>query len=118
MSRSMSATLLVCGFLALTSPVLPGGVKQDAKPDKQPAPPKGLRVFFASHSLMWYAPKPLGEMAAAAEIKDHKLVGLQSLGASKTLQHWKLPDDKNRAKKALEAGKVDVFVMAPISFPD
>ena len=114
----MSATLLVCGFLALTSPALPGGVKQDAKPDKQPAPPKGLRVFYASHSLMWYAPKPLGEMAEVAGIKDHKLIGLQSLGASKTLQHWNLSDDKNQAKKALKTGEVDVFVMSPIPFPD
>ena len=118
MARFISATLLVCGFLALTSPVLPGGVKQDAKPDKQPAPPKGLRVFFASHSLMWYAPKPLGEMAEAAGIKDHKLIGLQSLGASKTLQHWNLPDNKNQARKALKTGEVDVFVMSPIPFPD
>lgn len=115
---SMSATLLVCGFLALTSPVLPGGVKQNTKPDKQPVPPKGLRVFFASHSLRWYAPNPLGEMADAAGIKDHKLIGLQSLGASKTLQHWNLPDNKNQAKKALKTGEVDVFVMSPISFPD
>lgn len=117
MARFMSVTLLICGFLALTSPVLPG-VKQDAKPDKQPAPPKGLRVFFASHSLMWYAPKSLGEMADAAGIKDHKLIGLQSIGASKTLQHWNLPDNKNQAKKALKTGEVDVFVMSPISFPD
>jgi len=118
MARLMSATLLVCGVLSLTSPVLPSGVKPDAKPDKQPAPPKGLRVFFASHSLMWYAPKPLDEMAEAAGIKDHKLIGLQSLGASKTLQHWNLPDAKNQAKKALKTGEVDVFIMSPISFPD
>lgn len=118
MARFISATLLVCGFLALTFPVLPGGVKQGAKSDKQPTPPNGLRVFFASHSLMWYAPKPLGEMADAAGIKDHKLIGLQSLGASKTLQHWNLPDNKNQAKKALKTGEVDVFVMSPISFPD
>jgi hypothetical protein len=118
MARVKSTILLVCGFLALTSPVLPGGPKQDAKPDKQPAPPNGLRVFFASHSLMWYAPKPLGEMAEAAGIKGHKLVGLQSLGASKTLQHWNLPDNKNQAKKALKTGEVDVFIMLPIPFPD
>lgn len=80
--------------------------------------PKGQRVFFASHSLMWYVPQPLGEIAEAAGIKDHKLIGLQSLGASKTLQHWNLPDDKNEAKKALKTGNVDVFVMSPISFPD
>lgn len=84
----------------------------------QKSPPAGVRVFFASHSLMWYAPKPLGEMADAAEIKGHKLIGLQSLGASKTVQHWNLPDDKNQAKKALKTGEVDVFIMSPISFPD
>lgn len=118
MARVTSATFLVCGFLALTSQVQPGGVKQDAKSDKQSVPTKGLRVFFASHSLMWYAPKPLGEMADAAGIKDHKLIGLQALGASKTLQHWNLPDNRNLAKKALKTGEVDVFVMSPISFPD
>lgn len=89
-----------------------------ATPDKQSATPKGLRVFYASHSLMWYVPKPLGEMAEAAGIKGHKLVGLQSLGASKTSQHWDLGDEKNDAKKALKTGEVDVFVMSPISFPD
>jgi hypothetical protein len=85
---------------------------------KQDNTPKGLRVFFASHSLMWYAPTPLGELATAAGIKDHKLVGVQRLGASKTLQHWNLPDAKNEAKKALKTGAVDVFVMSPIQFPD
>ena len=116
MIRSTLTVLLVYGCLAGNSYAQPGGAKPSPKPDEPP--PKGLRVFFASHSLMWYAPKPLGEMAAAAGIKDHKLVGLQSLGASKTLQHWKLPDDKNQAKKALKTGEVDVFVMSPISFPD
>jgi DNA-binding NtrC family response regulator len=57
-------------------------------------------------------------MVEAAGIKGHKLVGLQSLGASKSLQHWNLPDEQNQAKKALKAGEVDVFVMSPISFPD
>jgi hypothetical protein len=116
MIRSMLTVLLVYGLLAGNSHAQPGGTKPSPKPDEQP--PKGLRVFFASHSLMWYAPKPLGDMAEAAGIKDHKLIGLQSLGASKTLQHWNLPDNKNQAKKALKAGEVDVFVMSPISFPD
>jgi hypothetical protein len=80
--------------------------------------PKGLRVFYASHSLMWYVPQPLGELADAAGIKDHKLVGLQKIGGSKTLQHWNLPDAKNEAKQALKKGEVDVFVMSPIQFPD
>lgn len=83
-----------------------------------PHPPKGRRVFFASHSLMWYVPDPLGEFTEAVKIDGHKTVGLQKLGASRTLQHWNLPDEKNAAKKALRTGDVDVFVMSPISFPD
>lgn len=104
MIRVLLSAVLVLGCLATASPA-------------QPAP-KGLRVFYASHSLMWYVPKPLGEMAEAAGIEGHKLIGLQPLGASRTLQHWNLPDDKNEAKKALKTGNVDVFVMSPISFPD
>ena len=111
MARVMLVSLLTFGCLAGASSA------QDRKPDQNSIPP-GLRVFFASHSLMWYAPQPLGEMAKAGCVKGHKLVGLQSLGASKTIQHWNLPDDKNQAKKALKAGEVDVLVMSPISFPD
>lgn len=107
MTRWILTSLLIFGYLAGASPA------QDRK-----SPPPGLRVYFASHSLMWYVPKPLGEMADAAGIKGHQLVGLQSLGASKTVQHWNLPDDKNQAKKALKTGEVDVFIMSPISFPD
>ena len=114
MIRFMLTTLLASGCLAASS----SAHSSDGNtPDKKPAPP-GLRVFFASHSLMWYVPKPLGEMARSAGIQGHKLVGLQSLGASKTSQHWELPDGKNQAKKALKTGEVDVFIMSPISFPD
>ena len=90
---------------------------QKSKQDATSAP-MGQRVFFAAHSLMWYVPTPLGELAEAAAIKDHKLVGLQSLGASRTLQHWNLPEDRNKAKQALKKGDVDVLVMSPIQFPD
>ena len=114
MIRILLTTLLALGCLAASSPA---HSSDGNTPDKHSAPP-GLRVFFASHSLMWYVPKPLGQMTEAAGIKGHKLVGLQSLGASKTSQHWELPDDKNQAKKALKTGEVDVFIMSPISFPD
>jgi hypothetical protein len=67
---------------------------------------------------MWFVPDPLGELAESAGIKGHKTVGIQKLNASRTLQHWNLPEDKNQAKKALKAGEVDVFVMSPIQFPD
>ena len=114
MVRVIALTLRAFGCLVVSSSAQPS----NTKPDQQSATPKGLRVFYASHSLMWYVPKPLGEMVEAVGIKGHKLVGLQSLGASKTGQHWNLADDKNDAKKALKTGEVDVFVMSPISFPD
>ena len=97
---------------------LAGGSSALEQTPVQTSAPAGLRVFFASHSLMWYVPQPLAEMAQAAGIKGHQLICLQALGASRTLQHWNLPDDKNVAKRALKTGGVDVFVMSPISFPD
>lgn len=80
--------------------------------------PAGRRVFYASHSLMWYVPEPLGELATAKGIENHELLGLQKIGASRTLQHWNLPDTENLAKRALATGNVDVLVMSPIQFPD
>ncbi|MEI6232904.1 MAG: hypothetical protein WCT04_07625 [Planctomycetota bacterium] len=110
MSRRLSCVLLVFG--CLIAPVLAQAVESAS------VPPHGKRVFYASHSLMWYVPEPLGELAAAGGIKDHKLAGLQKIGASRTLQHWNLPDAQNEAKKALKTGEVDVLVMSPIQFPD
>ena len=111
----------LAGLLLVANLVPLLGAGQDKAPagkQEASAPPRGQRVFYASHSLMWYVPAPLGELAEAAKIKDHKLVDLQKLGASKTLQHWNLPEEKNKAKQALKKGAVDVFVMSPIQFPD
>lgn len=82
------------------------------------SPPSGKRVFYASHSLMWYVPEPLDGLAAAGGITSHRLMGVQRIGASRTLQHWNLPDGDNQAKRVLKTGKVDVLVMSPIQFPD
>jgi hypothetical protein len=110
MVRVVSLALITLG--CLTVPV------RSQPRDEPAAPPKGQRVFFASHSGMRHVPDPLGELAESAKIKGHKNVGIQRLPASTTLQHWKLPEDKNQAKKTLKAGEVDVFVMSPIQFPD
>ncbi|WP_373649450.1 hypothetical protein [Schlesneria sp. DSM 10557] len=121
LTQGLFAAVVLIGWTATIPGPLSaqvGSSERVTQPDPPAAAPKGLRVFYASHSLMWYVPKPLGEMAEAAGIKGHQLVGLQSLGASRTLQHWNLADDKNEAKKALKTGEVDVFVMSPISFPD
>ncbi|WP_236618002.1 DUF3237 family protein [Rhodopirellula europaea] len=105
-------------LLAFVACVLPSLNAQELADVAGKTELKGKRVFYASHSLMWYVPDQLQELATAQGIKDHWLVGLQKIGASRTLQHWQLPEDTNQAKKALKRGDVDVFVMSPIHFPD
>src|SRR5580765_5986960 len=95
-----------------------GQDKGPAKKQDAAGATKGLRVFFTSHSLQWYVPEPLGELAKAAGLSDHKLVGHQRIGGNPTLTQWNLAEAKNEAKKALKKGEVDVFVMAPIQAPD
>jgi hypothetical protein len=80
--------------------------------------PDGLRIFSAAHSLNWYVPDILSELVAAYGIKDHKQVGLQSIGMSRVIQHWKHNGGKNAVRAALEKGGVDVLTMSPIQFPD
>src|SRR5205807_1203564 len=80
--------------------------------------PKGLRIFVSGHSLHWYIPSPLTDMAKAAGIEGHKIVGTQQIGASKTQQHWDMAEGQNKAKQALKKGEVDLFTMSPIQFPD
>ncbi len=112
--RSLVAYALALGcFLAVAAAQQTIGPALN-KPD---APPKGLRVFYASHSLMSYVPKLLPEMAAAAGIQGQEIVGVQVIGGSRILQHWQ-KTEPNEAKAALKTGKVDVFVMSPIQFPD
>jgi hypothetical protein len=86
----------------------------EAKGDK----PAGLRVFYASHSLMWDMPPVLDELVKAYGIKGHTMVGHQRIGVSRTMQHWNLAEAKNEAKKALKEGKVDVFVTSCLVHPD
>ena len=105
-------------------------------------PPKGERIFITSHSFHAFVAGKLPVMANAAGIKDQVIVGHQSIGGSKTLQHWNLPLESelpaspapvaqtaaaapgatpapvkkpqvNIAKPALMTGGVDVFTMAP-----
>jgi len=82
------------------------------------APPKGLRVFSCAHSFHVFVPPILNAMARSAGIQDHEVVGLSAIGGSRVIQHWNVPDEKNRAKEALQAGKVDVLTLSPIHLPD
>lgn len=79
---------------------------------------QGQRVFSAGHSFHVFMPGILQEIVKSAKIDDHVQVGLSSIGGSRVIQHWDVPEDKNPAKAALRTGKVDVLTLAPIHLPD
>jgi len=78
----------------------------------------GLRVFTCAHSFHAFVPKLVSEIAASAGIKDHTIVGVSTLGGSRAIQHFKIPDATNQAKIALSAGKVDVLTLSCMERPD
>lgn len=79
----------------------------------------GQRVFVTAHSFHIFVAPRLEPLAKAAGIENHQLVGMQMIGGSKVIQHWDLPDEKNKAKAALREGKVDVLTMSPhVYLPD
>jgi len=82
------------------------------------APPDGLRVFTAGHSLHWYVPDILAELASAYGIENHEKAGVQRLGVSRTIQHWEHNGGRNPVRQALENGNVDLLTLSPIQFPD
>lgn len=71
-----------------------------------------LRVFICGHSFHIFTARILPELARSAGIA-YVEAGQQMLGGSRTLQHWNLPDDQNKAKAALRAGSVDVLTLSP-----
>jgi hypothetical protein len=84
----------------------------------QPEAPTAPRVFVCAHSFMIYTAKTLPPLAQAAGV-GFVPAGQQMIGGSRVLQHWNLPDDKNRAKAALRAGQVDVLTLSPhLMLPD
>src|SRR5262245_1399346 len=89
-----------------------GATEGEQVKSDQPVP-KGQRVFVCGHSFHMPIAAPLRETAHAAGITDQQLVGIQGIGGSQVLQHWNLPDDQNKVKKALRAGAVDVLTLAP-----
>lgn len=76
------------------------------------------RVYSIGHSFHVFMPAILNDIAQAAEVKDHKQVGLSSIGGSRVIQHWDVADDKFKSKALLTEGNVDVLTMAPIFLPD
>jgi hypothetical protein len=78
----------------------------------------GQRVFFCGHSFHFFMPTILSDIARSAGLKDHLQVGLSAIGGSRVIQHWDVPEEKNKAKKALSEGNVDVLTLSPIFLPD
>jgi hypothetical protein len=57
-------------------------------------------------------------MAKSAGMNDHVVAGLSSIGGSRVIQHWDVPEEENKAKESLIAGQVDVLTLSPIWLPD
>jgi hypothetical protein len=89
------------------------------EPDRTAAPiTGGQRVFTCGHSFHAFVYPLLAEMAKSAGIADHQMAGSSRIGGSRVIQHWDVPEEKNEAKAALRAGKVDVLTLSPIWMPD
>jgi hypothetical protein len=105
------ATAALLALLAIGVP--PTSRAADAAP-----PPKGLRVFTCGHSFHMFVVPILKDMAAAAGIQGHVVAGTSSIGGSRVIQHWNVPDNTNLAKKLLREGTVDVLTLSPIWLPE
>jgi hypothetical protein len=113
-------TSVRCGaILAILALLAAPLVGRDTKNDKVVEPiTKGQRVFTCGHSFHVWVPDIVTDLCKKAGIKGHQQVGRSSIGGSKVIQHWNIPDEKNKAKEALKTGKVDVLTLSPIFFPD
>lgn len=79
----------------------------------------GQRVFFNRHSFHMFVAPRVKELASSAGLSKHQQIGTQGIGGSRVIQHWDLPDEKNKAKQALVGGEIDVFTMAAhLQLPD
>jgi hypothetical protein len=117
----LCCVLSVLFFVLLTaSGPLAGQAESGDSKNAKPAGPvtQGQRVFSCGHSFHVFLPGILNNLAQSAGLKDHKQIGLSSIGGSRLYQHWNVPEEKNQAKKNLRAGIVDVLTLSPIHLPD
>jgi hypothetical protein len=105
MKRGMPLpTSIVLALLALTSA---------ARGQEKAAPPSGQRILVCGHSFHAYVGRRLDALANAAGIRDQKIIDIQFLGGSSVTQHWDIAPDRDKVKKALGAGGVDVLTLSP-----
>lgn len=103
-----------------TRPSAPATAPTAAAPTAAaPVATHGLRVFTAGHSFHVPMAAILNQIAKSAGLADHAVGGPQMIGGSTVTQHWNLPDAKDKARKALTAGGVDVLTLSPyFQIPD
>ena len=112
---------LAAALALLTATLLPltPVAAEEKKNDKLAEPiTKGLRMYTCGHSFHVWVPGIVADLCKKAGIEGHVQVGLSSIGGSRTIQHWNVPDDKYKSKEALMSGKVDVLTLSPIFLPD
>ncbi len=112
----LSITAL-CAWGQQTPPSSTGDVTAASTAPTEPIA-KGQRIYASHHSFFLLIPPILTELAKAGGYPDQVIVGSLYMGGSTTTPHWKLPDERNRAKTALIAGRVDVHILTPIYLPD
>ena len=106
--------LMVVGLLG----VVPAGSAPPQGGPQAGSVPRGQRMFTCCHSFHCFVYPLVSEMAKAAGIEGIKPVGMSAIGGSRVIQHWDVAEEKNTAKAALCAGKVDVLTLSPIWMPD
>ncbi len=114
--RKLSRIILagICALLPLT-----GTFAADQPETKSgEAITTGLRVLSIGHSFHVWVPGIVADLAKQAEIPGHVQLGVSSIGGSRVIQHWDLPEVKNIAQNTLKKGEVDVLTMSPIFLPD
>lgn len=113
--RSIVSTLAL-----LSTVLLPVTLEAQEKKNEKLAEPitKGQRVFTCGHSFHVWVPGIVADLCKKANITGHMQIGISSIGGSRVIQHWDIPEQRNQAKKALKTGKVDVLTLSPIFLPD
>jgi hypothetical protein len=92
---------------------------QDAKTGKLAEPiTNGQRMFSCGHSFHVWVPAIVADLCKKADIPNHVQLGVSGIGGSRIIQHWNIPEEKNKAKEALRSGKVEVLTLSPIFLPD
>ena len=110
-----------CGGVFLLSVAFAAQGLGQSNPAKVTVAPitSGQRVFTAGNSFhAWYIAPILQDIATNAGFAGHAIVGVSKIGGSRAIQHWDVPEEKNEAKAALRAGRVDVLTLACMLHPD